>query len=319
MPKGRCKLFSPRVAFCLLLAVTGALYAPTVQYPFLYEDMNDIQALTKPFQVSDLWRKPARSLTSLSYAVSDARSPLTPTAYHADNVILHLVNVGLVFVLLAQTWPALFGAAVFALHPMQTESVAYISSRADLIATMGVLLALIALERRQWWAVLVASVCAVLGKETAIVVAVLVPLYAHWRRIVLPTWLLALWAFGTVAGVGYFAVRYAVTASPVAIGTQLAAYGSLLWQIVAPFHLTIDHDWAWVSPAMAISALWLAVIALVASLLRPQSTPTFVLWWCVLCVAPRFVVPLVEGFHEHHLYLPMAGISLALGSRSLQS
>jgi hypothetical protein len=59
--------------------------------------------------------------------------------HHQVNVILHAANTALVFlVLMAMTnafWRCLFVAAVFGLHPLHVESVAWISERKDILST----------------------------------------------------------------------------------------------------------------------------------------------------------------------------------------
>ena len=305
-------MWTPRLGLALLLAFTAAVYAPVMDFPYVYEDWNDIQALTKPFQVSDLWTKPARSLTAVSVAVSNARTPLTARAFHADNVLLHLVNIGLVFALASSAvpqWPALFGAALFALHPLQVESVAYISSRADLVATACVLLALLALERRRWLGVIGASVLAVLGKETAIVVGLLVPLWAWYRGIPIPGWVRVGGLTGASLAVGYLLVRYPVHLDPLLIGSQLQSMTYLVGLAVVPYGLTIDHDWQWSQPMQIAGLLGLVGVPAVVGAWGRHPISVLALW-SLAVVAPRLFVPLVEGLHEHHLMMVMPAIAL---------
>jgi len=67
--------------------------------------------------------------------------------YHAVNLALHLTNVILVWLLCIIIWddvlPALFTAAIFALHPVNVEAVTNIAGRADLMAALGVLAGLL--------------------------------------------------------------------------------------------------------------------------------------------------------------------------------
>lgn len=90
-------------------------------------------------------------LTWLSHMLDVQVFGKDPTGPHAVNVGLHAVNAVLLFLLLAgatsQIGPSLAVAALFALHPVHVESVAWISQRKTLLATLFALLALLAYVR----------------------------------------------------------------------------------------------------------------------------------------------------------------------------
>lgn len=70
--------------------------------------------------------------------------------YHLVNILLHVLNTILVFLLIrifGRTFAAFAGAAVFAVHPVHTESVAFVSGRTDLLAAFFVLLSVIFWKR----------------------------------------------------------------------------------------------------------------------------------------------------------------------------
>ena len=71
--------------------------------------------------------------------------------HHLVNVLFHAANACLVFLLLrwmtAQTWPSAFVAALFAVHPLHVESVAWVAERKDVLSTLFWLLAMIAYVR----------------------------------------------------------------------------------------------------------------------------------------------------------------------------
>lgn len=71
-----------------------------------------------------------------------------PGWFHIVNVLLHLVNTLLLFAVLRKMtgsfWPSAFVAAVFAIHPMHVESVAWIAERKDVLSTLFMLLSLAA-------------------------------------------------------------------------------------------------------------------------------------------------------------------------------
>src|SRR5947209_4290195 len=85
-------------------------------------------------------------LTWLSYQLDYHLYGLAPGGYHRTNLLLHAANALLLFLLLCRltgaTWPSGFAAALFALHPLQVESVAWVTERKDVLSTFFGLLAL---------------------------------------------------------------------------------------------------------------------------------------------------------------------------------
>ncbi|MBL4753320.1 MAG: tetratricopeptide repeat protein [Flavobacteriales bacterium] len=85
-------------------------------------------------------------LTYLSWAVEHHEYLLDATKYHRDNVILHVMNTGLVFLLIlllvGRYEAAIITALLFGIHPMHVESVAWITERKDVLYTFFYLIAL---------------------------------------------------------------------------------------------------------------------------------------------------------------------------------
>lgn len=88
-------------------------------------------------------------LTTLSYAIDWAIAGDNPVWYHVINLLFHLLNTMLVFVVIKRffhvksDWVPFFVAMIFAVHPMHVESVAWISERKDVMYTFFFLLALL--------------------------------------------------------------------------------------------------------------------------------------------------------------------------------
>ena len=126
-----------------------------------------------------------RPLTTLSYLWNYAGLGDGPNApgYHAVNFLLHAANAALVYLLglavFAEAWPAFAMAALWALHPVLTESVTNVAGRADLLAAFGVLAGLLCLLRagsavgwRRWaWTsgLAASSAIAIFSKESGVV------------------------------------------------------------------------------------------------------------------------------------------------------
>src|SRR5713101_4232549 len=77
-------------------------------------------------------------LTWISHMADCQFFGLNPTGHHAVSVLLHAINAVLLFLLLNKTtgfrWRSLCVAGLFALHPLNVETVAWISERKSLLA-----------------------------------------------------------------------------------------------------------------------------------------------------------------------------------------
>ena len=157
-----------------MLALTGLAFAPAIAGSFHLDDysiLND-PILTSPAGGWMVWR-PAQ-VRPLSYFTLWANymvSGASPLGYHLVNWGIHLVNVALAWLALsrlASPRVALVATALFALHPVQTESVAYVFARSTLLCSGFCLASLAAWVRgRHWWAVGLHAL-AMLSKEEAV-------------------------------------------------------------------------------------------------------------------------------------------------------
>jgi len=134
-------------------------------------------------------------LTSLVFAVQYRFFELDPRAYHTVNVLLHLANILLVYVLVRslsqRTAIALIVAALFAVHPLQVEVVAWVSSQSILLSTLFYLGALIvyltyAKSSRMWhlavvWVLFLLALLAKSSAATLPLVLVVIDLYLGRR------------------------------------------------------------------------------------------------------------------------------------------
>jgi tetratricopeptide (TPR) repeat protein len=97
-------------------------------------------------------------LTWLSWMLDYSIFGLNPFGYHLVNLLLHIFNTVLLFLILwrmtGALWPSAFVAALFAIHPLHVESVAWISERKDVLSTFFWMLTLGAysyyVEHREW-------------------------------------------------------------------------------------------------------------------------------------------------------------------------
>lgn len=102
---------------------------------------------------TDLFRNPDRGLLYrpvpiATFALNHALGALSPVGYHVTNIALHLVSALLVGLVALRLFPrprlATLAAALFAVHPLLTESVGCVFARPELLSALGQLLALLA-------------------------------------------------------------------------------------------------------------------------------------------------------------------------------
>ncbi len=90
-------------------------------------------------------------LTWLSHMVDCQLYGLNPRGHHLTSVFLHIANTVLLFLLLSRItntlWRSAFAAALFALHPLHVESVAWVAERKDVLSTLFFMLTLLAYAR----------------------------------------------------------------------------------------------------------------------------------------------------------------------------
>ena len=136
-----------------LVALICLLYWPTLRYEFLnWDDLSYIveNDLIKSWHPLNLWRvmtepvtRNFAPLTIATFLIEHTLWGLNSGGYHATNVLLHALNAVLVFAFVKQwtrnSWAAWIGAALFAVHPMQIESVAWVSSRKTLLSSASML------------------------------------------------------------------------------------------------------------------------------------------------------------------------------------
>jgi tetratricopeptide (TPR) repeat protein len=91
-------------------------------------------------------------VTRLSWMIDAELFGRDPAGFHATSLALHVANVALLFLALSrltrEIWPSAFVAAVFAVHPLHVESIAWVSTRKDVLAGFFFGVALLAHERR---------------------------------------------------------------------------------------------------------------------------------------------------------------------------
>ncbi len=182
------------LAIGALLVATAAVYLPAVDGEFLLDDdtmLADPLVHSLGARGPEDWLGAARPLTTFTFALNHAAVGSDPRGWHLTNLAIHLCVALLAWAFARRTLaragmaapdaPALLAAALFALHPLQTESVAYVSQRAESLASGLLLLGLVILlahdgERtaaRRWALLSAAAFVQILGMLTKEIAALL--------------------------------------------------------------------------------------------------------------------------------------------------
>ena len=143
---------------CVLLAgVTLALYSPVLWHSFVVLDDRDYVVANAHVHDGLSWNTIKWAFTSteaanwhpltwLSHALDYQLFALNPAGHHFDSVLIHALNAVLLFLLLAwatrRAAPSLLVAALFAVHPINVESVAWIAERKNVLSTFFFFLAI---------------------------------------------------------------------------------------------------------------------------------------------------------------------------------
>ena len=132
-----------RGSFVIALLVLVA-YLPALQGGYVWDDDSYVTAnptLTQPDGLRRIWLEPGATpqyypLVFSSFWAEHRLWQFRPAGYHIVNAVIHIINANLLWLLLARigfplAWAA---AAVFALHPLQVESVAWITERKNVLS-----------------------------------------------------------------------------------------------------------------------------------------------------------------------------------------
>src|SRR6266498_4656661 len=166
-PQGSPQLKSPAyrqpLGICIfLVAITWLVFGQTVRYDFVnYDDNEYVYAnpnIAHGLTISGVFHAFSgkhsanwHPLTTLSHMLDCQLCGFRAGGHHLTNIVLHTIAVVLLFLVLQQMtgaiWRSAFVAAVFAIHPLRVESVAWISERKDVLSAVFFMLTLSAYVR----------------------------------------------------------------------------------------------------------------------------------------------------------------------------
>ncbi len=329
----------------LVVLVAVVVFSPLLAAGFVWDDnllvvqntLTHSLANLPALFTTDLWSStPApdpeapyyRPLVLLSLAIDRAVAGLSPAWYHLHSLAWHLASVVLVGRLLQriglQGAAVACGMALFALHPVQVEPVAFISARNDPMATTLLLVALLALARdaprpRQLLGGGLAILAAALCKESVLVAPALLAL-VEWARTGRLGRLSAHLAL--LAGLGAVALLRAALhlGLPGGAGLErmLAALpgvvGIYAERLVLPVGMLPGAHLAWPQP-VSWPALAGLLVGLVAMLALGGRRAVAGLLFAGLTAAPALAaIAHVGAVPDRYLYLPLVGIAMMVGA-----
>lgn len=345
------------LAFVSIVAVTTLAYAGSFSGTWVSDDVTAIAENTTLHALTlDNVRALFTSRTDgtnyiplsfLSLAIDYRIWGPDPRGFHLTNLALHLVNALAIYWLVVRLHGsqglATAAALLWSLHPVQVESVAWISERKNVLSTLFFLLAFhahLGLTDRptagRYATLLLLFVAALLSKVNTIVL----PALLLWYEIVLRRRLRAsdlaravpLLACGAVVawanlhdnqshGVAYHGGSLAVT-----LRTSATTIPRYLWNVIAPFDLMsyypVTLRASWTDPVVAGSVTLIVALVAITCWCAARGRPEgFWLAWFGVTLSPMLnLVPFPALMNDRYLYVPLLGALvplLAVAARGL--
>lgn len=307
----------------LILGAAFVAFCPSLSAPFHLDDYNLLSDTTITASSSwwHIWRPlQTRPLTYFTFWLNYQLSGTSATSYHAVNLALHLLAVWLLYgVVLRHLGEkvALIAAAVFALHPIQTEPIVYVFERATLLAVLFCLLCLRAWIDGRYWRAAGWFGLALLSKEECVAFPIFLLLFqqnvraflgmlcmssAAGARVLLSLKILHIRGAGAQAGVS--PIDYLSTQ-----GTVILRYFRLF---LIPYgfscdpDITVVRDWrAWVS--------WAAIILLAVVLWKRYRYGKLFAAGLILLAPSSTIFPAEDLAADRRMYLPMLVFAMLAG------
>jgi protein O-mannosyl-transferase len=277
-------------------------------------------------------------LTWISHMLDCQIFGLDAGFHHLTNVAIHAAATLLLFALLRRItgarWPSAMVAALFALHPLHVESVAWIAERKDVLSAFFWMLTLWAYARyvarpgpaRYGWT-LVAFSLGLMAKPMIVTLPLVLVLLDYWpfaRGVHIREKLPFLALSAAVSVVTYAVHKQAkavVSLNLLPVGTRvenaLVSYGAYIGKMFWPGRLAVFYPYpagslAW--PA-TLAALGIAVVT-AAAIFAARKRPYFIVGWLWYLVTLLPVIGLIQAGRQaradRYTYIPMIGLSIAL-------
>jgi tetratricopeptide (TPR) repeat protein len=341
-----------RALLVLIIFASGLLvFWPGVDGQFIYDDHVDIRNVDHVFAPGG-WLKLFQTASAqlyrpvkyLSYYLDNLWFGWNPTGWHWQSFLWHALNGVLVYALArrfaASAIAAALGALWFAIHPVHAEAVVWISSRASLQSTSGVLLMLLCYvrwretgQKGDFIGMLAGGFIGFFSKEDALMVFPVIAAYEVFVRKESPLGLLKQRSFMVpVFSLGLIALIYLGLRQSILSGLKQGGWeagftgwiatlpvilATYLRQLIWPDPLCIDQPVNYAAGFGA--AFWLSSMILAAwvgclflrhqSLARWQFAITF---FFITLVPVMGLIPINQPRADRFLYLPSVAAAMAL-------
>ena len=314
-------------------------YHSSVQFDFHYVDDQEYVELNSDIKnlnlesVQNWFRKDYVlmyvPLTICSFAFDYHFWRLNPSGYRMTNIALHTISVLLVYVILFYLVQnraiAFLVALLFAAHPVQIESVVWISERKNVLSTIFFLLCVLSYRKSKFWMCCASFLCAILSKPNTVVLPLLLiasdwfysPAFPNRKRNVLI-------GFMTVCALFLFVYMIQINheteinfrGGSVLINTyvMLTVFFRYIGLLIFPgsqqlYYLTKVYD-SWADPIVLSSMIGFVSLLGIAFwlLIKKEKIGFWILWFLItLLPTSNFFVPMGSLMHDRYLYLPIIG------------
>ena len=339
---------------CIFLAgIVWLVFGQTLGHPFInfddpeyvYENPEINAGLTAHGVIWAFTHLPSPDwfpLTSISHMLDVQFYGLRAGGHHLTSVLVHTAVVILLFLVLRQMtgtlWRSAFVAAVFAIHPLRVESVAWVAERKDLLSGLFFMLTLGAYvryvrKRRFGRYVLMAILftCGLLSKPVFVTVPLMLLLLDYWplrrfeqqlaiRGLILekiPLLILSLTvSVATITGQTGEVVSMEPLPFVWRVNNAFVSYVTYIWQMIWPARLAIfyphpqNHLALW---EIVVAIALLIAMTVLAFALRKRCPYLIVGWfWYLVMLAPVIGVVQVnlQGHADRYTYLAQIGLYL---------
>ena len=364
--------------------IVAVLYGASIGSPFVYDDrihifentdvtgfhgLMDFASIIRIFQGK--FGLLGRPVLFLTYGLNYLYAGSDPTPFRLTNLFIHSANCLLVFVLILQLsrtfggknngsfTTALLGAALFAAHPLLTESVTYIAGRSSSLCAFFYFAALVFVVQsggqngaRHAVVLLLAIACGVLAwlvKQDAVTLplAAIGLVWLSWPRNTVGRQVLGTFVWGAILLTAllfqreHIAVAEQVSrenSSLVAAGfeetipltpylltslKELTTY--YLWRMFVPVHLSVDPD-PTIIHNLASPGLWISLVVLLslctAIWMLRKSRPILAVGIMLIVISPLnayAAFPLADVVSEHRAYISTLGAVIIMAALLVQT
>ena len=336
-----------------LIAITWAVFGQTFGHQFINYD-DPLYVLDNAHVRAGLtWRgilwafthvhsQNWHPLTTISHMLDCQLFGVNPGAHHLVNVFFHSIAAALLFIFLAQVtsrvWLSAFVAAVFAIHPLRVESVAWIAERKDVLSGLFFLLTLIAYVAytrksgvARYLTMSILFACGLLAKPMLVTLPLILLLLDWWplerlerstiAKVILekiPLFALSIGsAIATLIAQRGGIVQIAHLPLSWRAANALSVYLIYIWQMIWPANLATIYPHPGRLPiwetASAAAVLVLITIAVFVLRKRQPHLVTGWLWYLILLVPVIGLIQVGSQAHaDRYTYLPQIGLYIAI-------